>query len=149
MIAVATEANPGVHGPSINLSVQLDTSSFCYRVIHVFLGLLGRMEQQQQQGVEQQQQHKGTSPAPSVKSAGVDLDVSLVMDGDASQKAAGSKHVVMNADGSHSATGHKRPQRQTSSIYDVRSNKRRNAILFVAALATMIVPCRCGCKCTV
>lgn len=40
------------------------------------------------------------------------------------------------------AVEHKRPQKQSSSIYDIRSNKRRNAILFVAALATMIVPCR-------
>jgi hypothetical protein len=97
------------------------------------------MEQQQQQAVEQQQL-KGTSPAPSVKSAGVDLDVNPVLDGDSSQ--IGSKHVVINADGLHAVANHKRPQRQSSSIYDVRSNRRRNAILFVAALATMIVPCR-------
>lgn len=99
---------------------------------------LACMEQQQQQAVEQQQL-KGTSPAPSVKSAGVDLDVNLVLDGDSSQ--IGSKHVVINADGLHAVANHKRPQRQSSSIYDVRSNRRRNAILFVAALATMIVPC--------
>jgi hypothetical protein len=98
-------------------------------------------QQQQQQATSEQQQFKGTSPAPSVKSAGVDLDVNLVLDGDSCQTAAGSKHVVIDADGSHTA-GHKRPQRQSSSIYDVRSNRRRNAILFVAALATMIVPCR-------
>lgn len=43
---------------------------------------------------------------------------------------------------SSTSSGHKLPWRQISSIYDVRSNKRRNAILLVVALATMIVPCR-------
>ncbi len=46
------------------------------------------------------------------------------------------------ASDSSDAAGHKKPQKQVSSIYDVRSNRRRNAILLVAALATMIVPCR-------
>jgi hypothetical protein len=48
-----------------------------------------------------------------------------------------------NPDGSAipSPKQHEKPKRHTSSIYEVHSRKHRNAILLVAALATMIVPC--------
>lgn len=94
-------------------------------------------DQQQQVQPDEQQQQQGTPAHWTDQTAGAApkaADVPVTVDFTVSDTSS---------DLDAAAAKHKRPEKQTSaaSIYDVRSNRRRNAILFVAALATMIVPC--------
>lgn len=94
-----------------------------------------------------QQQHSSTLTSSKPGDAGAVQIACTVPDSKAAPdtviiKPADAAVQIHNGSDSSDASSHKRPQKQVSSIYDVRSHRRRNAILFVAALATMIVPCR-------